>query len=370
MRIHSEQYYQLEQYVKSTLRQVAQQYDENGQFPFALWQHLCHEHHIFDSIVELTGATFDTVFLEMIRLIATEYPALAAIALTQGYYGVASIHYFGSSQQKEKYLSRLISGDLISALGYSEYGKKDIYRMETVATQTENGWIINGEKPRVSNAKEAGVFLVLAKAKLLNGQEDFGLFIVDRDLDGVTVGKSFDKDGLQSMSVASVLLDNVVLSTDDLLGGVLNGKIQWEFLINHMHLGLSSISIGIAVGAFKKGLRFVSVKRGFGKRLIDVDYHQYLFANMYNKVCSAETYFDSLNCTESFGHLLISCIKLYTTEVAIEVSEEVQRLIGPIDKEEAIRMIRLINDAQLIEHYGETGNSIRKNIVQSWLKEE
>lgn len=364
------QYDTIKHYVKSTLRQVAQEYDQRGEFPYTLWQELSETYAVFKSIEQLNGTTFDTLFLECVRLIATEYPALAAIVLTQGYYGVLPIHLFGSTHQKSTYLEKLMTGECIAGLGYSEFGKKGIDGLETIAYQTKDGFTLTGCKARVSNAKEAHVFLVLAKVRLLNGEEDFGFFIVDRHLNGVTVGENVDKDGLQSLSLAPVTFDKVHLSSLALLGDVLNGKVQWAFLVNHMQLGLSSISIGIALGAFKKGLQFVKVKRGFGKRLIDVDFHQYLFANLYNKVCSAETYFDAINKNETFGHLFISRIKLYTTEVAIEVTDEIQRLIGPVQKNELQAIQRFITDAQLIEHYGESGDSIRKNIAQQWLKEE
>lgn len=366
----NEQYNTIKKYVKSILRTVAQDADQLGEFPNDLWHELCNQYGVFHSIQQLDGTTFDTWFLEIIRLIATEYPSLAAIALTQGYYGVLPIHLFGSIQQQETYLTQMISGDCIVGLGYSEFGKHEIDHLETLAIQTEDGFILNGCKARVSNAGEADVFLILARVRLLNGEEDFGFFIVDRDLEGVTVGENIAKEGLRSMSLAQVSFNDVKLQASTLLGDVLNGKVQWAFLVNHMQLGLSAISIGIAVGAFKKGLKFVKIKRGFGKRLIDADFHQYLFANLYNKVCSAETYFDSINTTEVFGHLFISRIKLYTTEVAIEVTEEMQRLIGPIQKNELQDIQRFINDARLIEHYGESGDSIRKNIAKTWLKEE
>lgn len=370
MRRNNEHYQAIENYVNNTLKQVSQDYDERGEFPHALWTELCQTHGIFHSIAELNGMQFDTVFLELIRLIATQYPALAAIVLTQGYYGIAPIHLFGSKQQQEKYLKKLISGDSIAGLGYSELGRSGIDGMETTALQTETGWVLNGKKSSISNAKEADVFLILSKVCLLDGTQDIGFFIIDRHLNGVEVAGEIEKEGLNSLSLAPVIFNNVHLEDTALLGGVLNGKVQLDYLVSHMQLGLSSISIGIAQGAFDRGLEFVKIKRGFGKRLIDVDYHQYLFANLYNKVCSAETYFNSINSQEVIGHLFISRIKLYTTEVAIDLTDEIQRLIGPIQKAELQSIQRFITDAQLIENYGESGNSIRKKIAKSWVEEE
>ena len=84
-----------------------------------------------------------------------------------------------------------------------------------------------------------------------------------------------------------------MLPENALLGDELAGDVQFANIIKNMQLGLSAIALGVAEGAFNKGIEFAKVRRGFGKRLIDVEIHQNKFADLYNKLCSAEAYFDS-----------------------------------------------------------------------------
>ena len=215
----------------------------------------------------------------------------------------------------------------------------------------------------------ADILLILAKVKEQSKEETYGLFIVDPNDSDVLIGEQIEKSGLIGLPLSSVTLENVLLPKHALLGGELLGDVQFANIIKNMQLGLSAIALGIAEGAFKKGLEFAKVKREFGKRLIDVEVHQHKFADLYNKLCSAEAYFDSYPSQIEEDAKFVSRIKLYTTKVAIEISDEIIRLIGPFQKFDKINIRRYLKDAEIIENYGRSGNSIRREIAERWLKE-
>lgn len=160
-----------------------------------------------------------------------------------------------------------------------------------------------------------------------------------------------------------------MLPENALLGDELAGDVQFANIIKNMQLGLSAIALGVDEGAFNKGIEFAKVKRGFGKRLIDVEIYQNKFADLYNKLCSAEAYFDSYPSQIEEDAKFVSRIKLYTTKVAIEISDEILRLIGPLQKFDKVNIKRYLKDAETIENYGRSGNSIRREIAERWLKE-
>ena len=167
----------------------------------------------------------------------------------------------------------------------------------------------------------------------------------------------------------SVTFDQVILPEDSLLGLTLNGETQLNDIIKKLQLGLSAISIGISEGAFETGLAFVKVKRRFGKPLIDATVYQHQFADLYTKLCAAESYFASYKDRMKADSLFVSQIKLYTTKVAIEISEEIIRLIGPLQTLDDIPIDCYLKDAKTIEIYGKSGDSIRKRIAAQWIKE-
>ena len=360
----------IDSYTNTAIKNYVKSHDESTYFPKEMWDELTNEMDIFLPILSEENHTLSSDFITFIRKIANEFAALSAILLTQGCYGIYSILNFGTAEQKELYLEKLLKGNCIAGLGFCEYkhlnGLEDL---ETYATKTEQGWYLSGKKAMISNSSVADILLILAKVKEQSKEETYGLFIVDSNDSDVLIGEQIEKSGLIGLPLSSVTLENVLLPKHALLGGELLGDVQFANIIKNMQLGLSAIALGIAEGAFKKGLEFAKVKREFGKRLIDVEVHQHKFADLYNKLCSAEAYFDSYPSQIEEDAKFVSRIKLYTTKVAIEISDEIIRLIGPFQKFDKINIRRYLKDAEIIENYGRSGNSIRREIAERWLKE-
>lgn len=360
----------LDSYIQSHIAAYMRDHDELTQFPWPLWDDLTGDLEIFSPFLSQAGQVLSPDFIASVRQIANEFPALATILLTQGCYGLYPLIKYGSRQQQELYLQQLVKGRLISGLGFSEYKHLEkLDQMETRAIRTEAGWTLNGKKAMVSNSSVAGLLFVLAKVEEAGQAPAFGFFLVDTRDPAVQVGEQIENQGLIGLPLSSVTLDQVQLPADALLGDALEGDSQFKDIINQMQLGLSAIALGIAEGAFNKGIEFARIKRGFGRRLIDVEVHQDKFADLYNKLCSAEAYFASFPNQIEEDAKFVSRIKLYTSKVALEISEEIIRLMGPLQKFDRVNIRRYLRDAETIENYGRSGNSIRREIAQRWLKE-
>ena len=264
----------------------------------------------------------------------------------------------------------MVKGTCKAGLGFSESKHlNSLEDLETYAIKTETGWQLSGEKAKVSNSSIADILLVLAKVREAGKPDSYGFFIVETNASGVLIGEQIEKQGLLGLPLSSVTLDNVHLPETALLGGVLAGNEQFNDIIKNMQLGLSAVALGVAEGAFHKGLEFARVKRGFGKRLMDIELHQYKFADLYNKICAADAYFSSYPNQIEEDSKFVARIKLYMTKVALEVTDEILRLIGPLQKFDHVNIKRYFKDAEIIENYGRSGNSIRKEIAERWLKE-
>ena len=258
----------------------------------------------------------------------------------------------------------------MAGLGFSEgYLGENLELMNTTATKTSNGWRLSGKKSIVSNCRFTDILFIFAKVENDEKKPSFGFFIVDTKDPGVYFGEDIPKQGLKGLPICSVSFDDIELSEDSLLGMTLAGQEQLNDFVRKLQLGLSAVSIGISEGAFEKGLSFLKVKRGFGKRLIDATIYQHQFADLYTKLCAAEAYFNSYKNQMLDDSLYVSQIKLFTTKVAIEISEEIIRLIGPLQAQDKSPIDRYLKDAKTIESYGKSGDSIRKRIAHQWLKE-
>ena len=325
--------------------------EDEQQFPRELLYQFIERFDIFSLLLDSQDSVLSTEFLTFIRLISKDFPAFSAVLLTQACYGIYPILRYGTQEQKLRYLEPLVRGEILAGLGFSEGKLMDrLEVLSTTASKTEAGWSLTGKKSIVSNCRYTDILLILAKVQEVDGKDGYGFFIVDTTRPGITFGDDIVKPGLQGLPVNSVTFDQVILPEDSLLG-------------------LSAISIGISEGAFEKGLAFVKVKRGFGKRLIDATVYQHQFADLYTKLCAAEAYFASYKDRVKEDFLFVSQIKLYTTKVAIEISEELIRLIGPLQTLDDIPIDRYLKDAKTIEIYGKSGDSIRKRIAAQWIKE-
>ena len=356
--------------VKVLIRDYFKSREDEQQFPRELLYQFIEQFDIFSLLLDSQDSVLRTEFLTFIRLISKDFPAFSAVLLTQACYGIYPILQYGSQEQKSRYVEPLVRGEILAGLGFSE-GKlmESLEVIATTARKTEAGWSLTGKKSIVSNCRYTDILLILAKVEETNGEDGYGFFIVDTTRPGVAFGDDIAKPGLQGLPVNSVTFDRVILPEDSLLGLTLNGETQLNDIIKKLQLGLSAISLGISEGAFEKGLAFVKVKRGFGKRLIDATVYQNQFVDLYTKLCAAESYFASYKDRMKADSLFVSQIKLYTTKVAIEISEEIIRLIGPLQTLDDIPIDRYLKDAKTIEIYGKSGDSIRKRIAAQWIKE-
>ena len=310
--------------VRVLIRDYFKSREDEQQFPRELLYQFIERFDIFSLLLDSQDSVLGTEFLTFIRLISKDFPAFSAVLLTQACYGIYPILRYGSQEQKASYVESLVRGEILAGLGFSEGKLMDSLEViETTARKTETGWSLTGKKSIVSNCRYTDILLILAKVQEADGEDGYGVFIVDTIRPGVTFGDDIAKPGLQGLPVNSVTFDQVKLPEDSLLGLTFNGETQLNDIIKKLQLGLSAISIGISEGAFEKGLAFVKVKRGFGKRLIDATVYQHQFADLYTKLCAAEAYFSSCKDRVKEDSLFVSQIKLYTTKVAIVISEEI-----------------------------------------------
>ena len=197
----------LDSYVNTAIRNYVREYDESNDFPREIWDNLANDMKIFSPILSEKNHTLSSDFITFIRKIANEFAALSAILLTQGCYGIYSILNFGTAEQKELYLEKLLKGQYIAGLGFCEYKHlKGLEDLETYATKTEQGWCLSGKKAMISNSSVADILLVLAKVKEQGKMEKYGLFIVDPKDSDVLIGEQIEKPGLIGLSHAKKCL--------------------------------------------------------------------------------------------------------------------------------------------------------------------
>jgi alkylation response protein AidB-like acyl-CoA dehydrogenase len=179
---------------------------------------------------------------------------------------------FGTESQKQSLLPELLSGRMIAALAISEPGGgSDVANIKTTARPGPSGWILDGRKTFITNARRAGIVLVLARTPNgdANGRRSYSAFLVDTDLPGVLCGKPLDKLGRHASDTCELFFDAVELPGDALLGqeGLGFEHLKWELEAERIISAAASVALGEY--ALELALEYVRERRQFGSPIAD-----------------------------------------------------------------------------------------------------
>ncbi|KAF0817762.1 Long chain acyl-CoA dehydrogenase [Bacillus sp. ZZV12-4809] len=256
--------------------------------------------------------------------------------VSSGGYGVAHsnhtciatlpVTYFGTPEQKDKYLPKLAAGEYIGAYCLTEPNAgSDALSSQTAAVLNEEGthYILNGTKVYITNAVFSDTFIVYAK---VDGQH-FTAFIVERDTPGLSLGPEENKMGIKGSSTRSVIFEDCPVPAENLLGEVGKGHIIALNVLNLGRFNLGSACMGAAKSGLKKAVQFTGERKQFGKSIADFPATKEKTAKMAARIYAAESlqYRTASLLEESLGDLYDSSdLKLigkrmseYATECAI-----------------------------------------------------
>ncbi|HEX8173438.1 MAG TPA: acyl-CoA dehydrogenase [Thermoanaerobaculia bacterium] len=171
---------------------------------------------------------------------------------------------WGSEDQKSKYLA-MLAADTVGAYALSEAGSgSDAFALATKAVDKGDHYVLNGQKLWITNAAEAGVFIVFANANPEAGYKGITAFIVERDFPGFTVGKKEDKLGIRASSTCELILEDVRVPRENVLGEPGKGyKIAIETL-NEGRIGIGAQMLGVARGALEHAIAYTKERKQFG----------------------------------------------------------------------------------------------------------
>jgi len=234
------------------------------------------------------GSAMDKVSSTLIGEQIAHYASFGASFSAHTVIGTLPIAYFGTESQKKKYLPRLASGELIAAYCLSEAAAgSDALAARTRATLSPDGkhYLLNGEKMWITNGGFAGLYIVFVK---VDG-EKFSCFIVERDFPGVSTGPEEKKMGLKGSSTRALILENVPVSVENLLGEVGRGHIIAFNILNIGRFKLSAKILGSAKDAFQNALNYSKERRAFGRAIAEFGLIQEKLAEMATRLYAGES---------------------------------------------------------------------------------
>ncbi|XP_074856598.1 short/branched chain specific acyl-CoA dehydrogenase, mitochondrial isoform X3 [Carettochelys insculpta] len=217
------------------------------------------------------GGTGSSVFsvIVVVEELAKVDPAVALLCELQNTITNRMFIVYGTEEQKRTYLPR-VAKDLTGSFCLSEAGSgSDAFSLKTRADKKGDYYIINGSKMWISFAEQAGVFFVMANVNPSLGYKGITCFIVDRDTEGLHVGKKEDKLGIRATSTCPVTFENVKVPETSILGQLGQGYKYAIGILNVGRIGIAAQMLGLAQGCFDHTIPYVKERVQFGKSIFD-----------------------------------------------------------------------------------------------------
>lgn len=231
------------------------------------------------------GAFFDAVLA--VEEISAVDPAIGLMVDVQNTLVANAILRHGTQYQKQRYLRRL-AADTVGAYALSEAGSgSDAFALETRAVLSGSGYVLNGRKLWISNAKEAGVFVIFANVDPAAGYKGITAFLIEKGSPGFNVGRKEDKLGIRASSTCELILDDCAVPAERVLGEPGKGyKIAIETL-NEGRIGIGAQMVGLAAGAWEHAARHAKERKQFGRAIAEFQAMQFQLAEMATEIEAA-----------------------------------------------------------------------------------
>jgi alkylation response protein AidB-like acyl-CoA dehydrogenase len=298
-------------------------------------------------------------------------PAAAILMDVQNTLVNYPIRTYGSAHLKSTYLPRL-TGGTVGAYALSEPGSgSDAFGMQTRAVERGGGWVLTGRKLWITNGAEAEVYVVFANANPSAFYKGITAFVVERGFKGFSVGKKEDKLGIRASSTTELILDEVEVPAENVLGPVGQGyKIAIETL-NEGRVGIGAQMIGVAAGALRAATDYVKERTQFGKKLADFQGIQFQLAQARTELEAARLMVYNAARLKDAGHDIAmegAMAKLMSSQVAERVTSVSLELFGGYGYTKDYPAEKFYRDAKIGAIYEGTSNMQLQTIAKAMLK--
>ena len=304
------------------------------------------------------GADIFTACLA-VEALATVDPSVSVLVDVQNTLVNNALLRWGTDAQKERYLPKMCA-EWVGSYCLSEAGSgSDAFALKTKAEKTENGWKLNGSKLWITNAKEAGLFLVIANTDFSKGYRGITAFLVEKDNPGLSLGKKEDKLGIRASSTCEVILEDCEVSDESVIGEIGKGyKIAIETL-NEGRIGIGAQMIGLAQGAFDFAMNYMLERQQFGRPLVDFQGLQFQFARVACEIEAARLMVYNAARLKDSGVPFVkeaAMAKLISSEVAERTASQCVNFLGGVGFTKEFPAEKFYRDAKIGQIYEGTTN--------------
>ena len=302
-------------------------------------------------------------------------PAFRSLIGTNNGIGSSGLVIDGTEAQKQKYLPRLASGEIIGSFCLTEpESGSDAASLRTTAIKDGDTYIINGTKRYITNAPQAGIFTVMARTDPQNKRSGgISAFIVESDTPGITLGKIDKKMGQKGAHTCDVIFDNCVVPADALIGGVEGVGFKTAMkVLDKGRLHIATASTGAATRMLDDALKYAVERKQFGQPIASFQLIQGMLADSKAEIYAAKSMVLDASRLRDEGKDVVtesSCAKMFATEMCGRVADRAVQIHGGAGYIADYGIERFYRDVRLYRLYEGTTQIQQVIIARNMIKE-
>jgi acyl-CoA dehydrogenase len=284
--------------------------------------------------------------------------------------GTFPILYFGTEEQKAKYLPKLAAGEFIGAFALTEPNAgSDATGLATTAVRKGDHYVLNGTKRFITNGGYADVYTVMAVTDKSKGSKGITSFLVDKDTPGFKIGAVEKKMGLNASSTTELIFEDALVPVENILGKEGEGFKVAMSLLDGGRIGIGAQGVGIAQAALDAAVAYAKERKQFGKNIIDFQGIQFMLADMATQVEAARLLVYQAANLRMQGlpyAKQASMAKMFATDTAMRVTTDAVQVFGGYGYCREYPVERFMRDAKITQIYEGT-NQVQRIVIARHL---
>ena len=281
------------------------------------------------------------------------------------------IEHSGYEEQKQQWLPKMVSGEVVGALAMTEPGAgSDVQGIRTNAVRDGDEWVLNGSKIFITNGLHADIVIVAAITDPGKGAKGTSLFLVDASLPGFEKGKKIEKLGQHTSDTAELFFQDVRLPASALLGEVNKGFVIMMTELPRERLGIAAQAVAAAGGAMDLTVEYVLERKAFGETVASFQNTRFTLAEVKTEIAINRAYYEK--CADAYAEGQLSAedaamLKYASTEMQCKTIDDCLQLFGGYGYTTEYPISRYYADARIQRIYGGTSEIMRELVARSIL---
>ncbi len=321
-------------FVQKEIQPFVQESDEKAKWPEE-WTKKLAEMGLLGIIIppEYQGAGYSNVdYVLILEEISKVDPAVGLVVAAHNSLCSNHINLFASQEQKEKYLTRLASGQTLGAWGLTEAeAGSDAAALKTKAVKKGDYWLLNGSKLFITNGSLAEIAVVMAVTDPAKGRDGISAFILERGMEGFKPGKKENKLGIRAADTSELIFEDVKVPASNLIGEEGKGYRQAMAILDGGRVSIAGFSLGIAAGALESSLKYAKQRVQFKQPIANFQAIQWMLADGFTELEAARLLTYRAAFLEDQGKRIpkeSAMAKLFASELAVKASSMAVQIFG------------------------------------------